>query len=438
MKIDNCLKVIEKTHKYSWKNFEYFPLAVKEGKGSIIIDEDDNKFIDFLSSASSLNLGSSHPVIVKAIKDQVEKITQYTLGYFPNEQAAEYSRLITSVYPGGVKTKIAYANSGSEAIDTAIKYCRAFTKRQKIISFINSYHGTTFGSIAISGCTHLMKKGMGPLLPEVFFFPFFGNNVSDEVAEKESTKQLEDAFEKYLPPEEVAGVFIELIQGDAGILPGHPIFIKKLYNLCKKYGILFIVDDIQQGFFRTGKMFSCENFEGIIPDGMALGKSFGAGLIGSCFIAREEIINALSSPGHCSTFAGNSITCAAGIAAFGVYYSKEFQDLLESNIKLIEKLLEEIKKKQPEIVKEIRGIGMSRSIVLDEKGDKTMPYKIIFRCYEKGLIIITLAGNVLRIQPPLNIPPELLEKGFNIINEAIEDFKAGKISDDVLKYKNTW
>ena len=438
MKIDNCLKVVEKTHQYCWQNFEYFPFAIKAGKGSILIDEDDNEFIDFLSSASSLNLGSCHPTITKAIKDQIENITQYTLGYFPNEKAAEYARLMTSVYPGGVKAKIAYANSGSEAIDTAMKYCCAFTKRTKIISFINSYHGTTYGSMSISGCTNLMKKGMGPFLPDVFFFPFFGNDVTDEVAEKESTKQIEDAFEKYLPPEEVAGVIIELIQGDAGILPGHPIFIKKLYNLCKKYGILFIVDDVQQGFFRTGKMFSCEHLDGIIPDGIALGKSFGAGLFGSCFIAKEEIINSLSSPGHCSTFAGNALTCAAGIAAFGVYYSKEFQDLLASNIKLIEKLLEEIKKKQPEIVKGFRGIGMSRSIILNDKGDKTMPYKIIFRCYQKGLIIITLAGNILRIQPPLNIPTELMEKGFNIINEAIEDFKAGKISDDVLKYKNTW
>ena len=122
-----------------------------------------------------------------------------------------------------------------------------------------------------------MKNGLGPFLPEVFFFRFYGNDISDEDAERESTKDLEEAFIKYLPAKEVAAAFIEVVQGDAGILPAHPIFIKKLYNLCKKNGILFIVDDVQQGFFRTGKMFSCENYD-IIPDGMTLGKSFGSGI----------------------------------------------------------------------------------------------------------------------------------------------------------------
>ena len=184
-------------------------------------------------------------------------------------------------------------------------------------------------------------------------------------------------------------------------------------------------------------MFSCENYD-IIPDGMTLGKSFGSGIYGSCFIAGEDIIDTFGSPGHASTYAGTAVSCAAGIAAFGVYYSKEFQELLASNIKLIEKLEKELKEKQSDYIIKVRGLGMSRGIVINDKGDKNMTYKIIFRCYEKGLLVISIGGNVLRIQPPLNIPPELLEKGYNIINEAIEDYKAGKISDDVLKYKSTW
>ena len=438
MKNEKSLKIINKNRNYLWKNFEYFPFVIKECKGSIIKDLDDNEFIDFLSSASSLNLGSSHPVVTKAIKEQLDKFTQYTLAYIQNEQAGEYARLLTSVYPGGIKTKVAYANSGSEANDAAIKYARAFNGRQKIISFINSYHGTTYGSITISNCTNLMKKGMGPFLPEVFSFPFYGKDISDEFAEKESTKQIEEAFEKYLPPEDVSAMIIEIVQGDAGIIPAHPIFIKKLYNLCKKYGILFIVDDVQQGFFRTGKMFSVENYEGIIPDGITLGKSFGAGLIGSCFIAREEIIDTFGSPGHALTLAGNAITCAAGIAAFGVYYSEEFQKLLKSNTELLEKLGKELKLKQPEVIGKVRQLGVNMGIDLNDKNDKNMTYKIIFRCYEKGLLLISIAGNTLRIQPPLNIPSELLEKGFQIINEAIEDYKNGKISDEVLKNKNIW
>ena len=438
MKNEKSLQIMKKNSNYCMKNFEYFPLVIKEGKGSIIKDVDDNEFIDFLSSASSLNLGSCHPVITKAIKEQLDRFSQYCIAYIPNEQAGEYARLLTSVYPGGVKAKVAYTNSGSESVDTAIKYSRAFTGRQKIISFLNSYHGTTYGSISASGCTSNMRKGMGPFLPEIFIFPFYGNNVSDEVAQKESTKQMEEAFERYLPPREVAAIIIETVQGDAGILPAHPIFMKKLYDICKKYGILLIIDDVQQGFFRTGKMFSVENYEGIIPDGMALGKSCGAGLFCACFIAREEIINTFGSPGQVSTYAGNALSCTAGIAAFGIYYSSEFQNLLKSNIKLLDKLGKELKQKQPEIVDSVRGIGMSMGVVINDKNDVNMTYKIIFRCYEKGLLMISIAGNILRVQPPLNTPPELLEKGFNIINEAIEDYKNGKISDEVLKYKNSW
>ena len=288
MKSEECRKIIEKNHKYLMENFEYFPIVVKEYNGSIITDYDNNTFIDFLSSACSMNLGGKHPDITKAIISQLNKFSQYIMGYIPNYEAGEYARLLTSVYPGGIKAKVAFTNSGSEANDTAIKYARAFTKRQKIISFINSYHGTTYGSISISGCTNRMKNQIGPFLPEVHLFKFYGNNLSDEFVEKECTKELEMAFEKYLPPEDVAVLIIEIIQGDGGILPAHPIFIKKLYNLCKKYGILFIVDDIQQGFFRTGKMFSIENYEGIIPDGLTLGKSFGAGLVGGCFMGGKK------------------------------------------------------------------------------------------------------------------------------------------------------
>ena len=234
MKVDNCLRILNENDKYLMQNLRYFPLVIKSIKGSIITDEDDNQFIDFLSSAASLNLGSCHPVINKAIKEQLDLFSNYILNYIANDKAGQYAKLLTSVYPGGVKAKVAYANSGSGANDLAIKYARAYTKRYKLISFINSYHGSTFGSISISGSTIRMRNNMGPFLPEVFFFKFYGNDVSDEIAEKESTKEMEEAFEKFLPPKEIAAVFIEAVQGDAGILPAHPIFIKKLYNLCKK------------------------------------------------------------------------------------------------------------------------------------------------------------------------------------------------------------
>jgi len=437
MKIDKCLQVIDEKEKYLMRNFQYYPIVIKEAKGSIITDLDNNKFIDFLSSASSLNLGSSNEILTKAIKNQLDKFSQYCIGYIANEQVIEYAKLLTSVYPGGIKAKVSFANSGSEANDTAIKFARAYTKRQKIISFLNGYHGSTYGAISISSCTNKMRNNFGPFLPEVYIFPFYDIDINNEIVERESTKEIEKAFENYLPAKEVAAIFIEIVQGDAGILPAHPIFIKKLYNLCKKNGILFIVDDVQHGFFRTGKMFSIEHYD-IIPDGITLGKSFGAGLVGSCFLAKAEIIDVIGVPGQVFTLMGNALTSTAGIAAFNIYYSKEFQEILEKNIKLFDNLGKDMKKKQPEFVTKVRNIGMSMGVEINNKNDPNATYKIIFRCYEKGLIMVSIADNVLRIQPPLNIEEELLKKGFNIINEAIEDYKNGKINDEVLKYKQTW
>ena len=437
MKIDKCLQVIDEKEKYLMRNFQYYPIVIKEAKGSIITDLDNNKFIDFLSSASSLNLGSSNEILTKAIKNQLDKFSQYCIGYIANEQVIEYAKLLTSVYPGGIKAKVSFANSGSEANDTAIKFARAYTKRQKIISFLNGYHGSTYGAISISSCTNKMRNNFGPFLPEVYIFPFYDIDINNEIVERESTKEIEKALENYLPAKEVAAIFIEIVQGDAGILPAHPIFIKKLYNLCKKNGILFIVDDVQHGFFRTGKMFSIEHYD-IIPDGITLGKSFGAGLVGSCFLAKAEIIDVIGVPGQVFTLMGNALTSTAGIAAFNIYYSKEFQEILEKNIKLFDNLGKDLKKKQPEFVTKVRNIGMSMGVEINNKNDPNATYKIIFRCYEKGLIMVSIADNVLRIQPPLNIEEELLKKGFNIINEAIEDYKNGKINDEVLKYKQTW
>ena len=185
-------------------------------------------------------------------------------------------------------------------------------------------------------------------------------------------------------------------------------------------------------------MFSIENYEGIIPDGITLGKSFGAGLVGGCFMAREEIIDCLGSPGHLSTLAGNALTCAAGIAAFNIYYSDNFQETLKKNIIKLEELGKKLNEKHQDLIAKIRNIGMSMGIELKDEKDKELPRKIIYRCYEKGLLIITLARNVLRIQPPLNIDIELLVKGFNIIEESMDDYKNDKIGDNFRKYQSSW
>ena len=426
------------------QHLSYFPLGIAKHQGAIITDMDGNEYIDFLSSASSLNLGGSHPVITKAIEKQLQKFTQYAFAYTYNEETVAYAERLTSIFPGGVKAKIAFGNCGSDGNDCAVKFARAYTGRQKIVVFLNGYHGNTYGSATMTTCSAKMHEKMGPFLPEVYAFPFYGVDKDDALVEKECLKDLENAFASYMPASEVAAVVIEPIQGDGGILPAHPIFMKKLYEMCKKNGILFIAEEVQQGFWRTGKWFSIENY-GIVPDGIIMGKSVGASLTLGAFMARSEIMDCLPAPAHLFTLGGNSIACAAGIAAFDYYKTDEFQGMLKRNTAALVEEAKNLQKKYPDVVEFVRNIGMSMGIGLYRKDaagnkvwDSNLVFKILYRCYEKGLIVISLAGHVLRVQPPLVITPEQIKKAFGIIAEAIEDYKAGRISDDVLQYQAGW
>ena len=442
MKTDLCQELVQRDKKViaPCQHLSYYPLAVAKGEGSIITDADGNEFIDFLSSASSLNLGSSNPVITKAIEEQLGKFTQYTQAYLYNEQSIAYAERLVSAYPGGVPAKVAFGNCGSDANDAAVKFSRAYTGRQKIIVFLNGYHGSTYGSATLTTCSTKMHEKMGPFLPEVYAFPFYGVDQDDATVEKECLRQMETAFASYLPASEVAAVIIEPVQGDGGILPAHPIFMKKLYEMCKANGILFISEEVQQGFYRTGKCFAIEHY-GIIPDGIIMGKSVGASLTLGAFMGKAEIMDCLPAPAHLFTLGGNSIACAAGIAAFDYYKTEEFQTLLKNNIALAEKLAADLKAKHPQIVGFTRNLGFSMGIGIqkpDGTPDQDGVFKILFRSYELGLIVISLAGYILRIQPPLNIEPAQLEKGFAILDEAMNDYEAGRISDDVLQFRAGW
>ena len=421
-------------------HLSYFPLAVAKAEGAILTDYDGNEFIDFLTSASSLNLGSSNPIITKAIRDQLDLYTQYTQAYSYSEPAVSYAERLVSVYPGGVDAKVCFGNCGSDGNDAAVKFARAYTGRTKIITFLNAYHGSTYGSATMTTCSPLIHEKMGPFLPDCFVFPYFGIDTPDEVVEKECTAQMEMAFSTWLPANEVAAVIVEPLQGDGGLLPAHPYFMKKLYELCKANGILFISEEVQQGFWRTGKMFSIEHYD-IVPDGIIMGKSIGASLTLGAFMAKSEIIDCLPAPAHLFTLGANAIACAAGKAAFDYYQTEEFQTLLKNNVALAERKAAELKEKHPQIVSFTRNLGLSMGIGVqkpDGTPDLEGVFKILFHCYELGLIVISVAGNILRIQPPLNIEPELLEKGFDIIDQSMTDFEAGKIGDEVLVHKAGW
>ncbi len=422
----------------------FYDLVVDQAKGDILVDVDNNTFIDFLSSASSLNIGSRHESVVAAITEQMNKCIQFSPVYSYNVPMIEYAEELVKLFPlrddDHSNIMISFSNCGSEANDAAIKFARAKTGRSKIIAFTNSYHGNTYGSSTLSACTSKMHEKIGPMLTDIYHFTFFGSNVSDAECEANCLREIEDAFRTYLPADEVAAVIIEPMQGDGGMLPAHHIFMRKLAEMCRNNGILLIAEEVQLAFWRTGECFSINHYldDDAYPDGIIMGKSIGGGLVLGAFMAREDTIRSLEAPAHIFTLAGNHLSCAAGLASLRYMKTEEFQSAVQRNSDVMEELAKDALLAHG-CVGFARGLGVSYGIgIVDPKTgkpDSDGAFKIVYRAYERGLILMTLAGNVLRIQPPVNISEEHLREGFIILNKAITDYENNDIPDSVLEYR---
>lgn len=417
----------------SGQHILYFPIVVDAVEGDTIVDIDGNRYIDFLSSASSLNMGGMNPQIRQAVWRQMEKCTQYCTCYTLNRPMVDYAERLTSIYPGGLPAKVFFTLSGSDAADIAYCFAKAYTKRNHFISFRNSFHGNTYASSNLSD----MEGEELPLLSNIHRFHYFHENDlvppgGDYLAE------MKDAFKKGLSPEDVAAVFIEPIQGDGGLRPANKEFMRQLYGFCKEHGILFICDEVQQAFFRSGSWFSIDRY-GLVPDGIIMGKSLGAGFPLGGFMARSEIIDSLSATVCASTMAGYHLACAAGTAQFDYMCQESFRTMLDEKSELLERLANDLVCKDKWKTKlGLSGVGFSYGLqVFDRKTgmpDRLIAFKIVFRCYELGLLIITVAGNTIRLQPPFSISKENLKKGFELLGRAMDDIDQGYTSKDMLYF----
>lgn len=414
---------------------KYYDIVIDSGHGAILTDVDGNQYIDLLASASSTNTGHSHPKVVKAIQEQAQKLIQYTPAYFANSQAARLAPRLAKLAPMSGPTEVVWGNSGSDANDAIIKFARAYTGRPYIVSFTGAYHGSTYGSMTLSSVSLNMARKMGPLLPDVVKVPFPDpwDKLPDETDEQfvdRYFKMFKLPFETYLPVEEVAAVLIEPIQGDGGIVKTPPEFMKKIYQFAKDNGILFAVDEVNQGMGRTGKWWSIQNF-GLEPDLMSVGKSLASGLPLSAVIGRKEIMESLGEPANVYTTAGNPVTTAAANATLDVI---EEENLLERSTNLGKKAKQffDEEKEKYDFIGGVRMYGLDGGIdIVDPqtgKGDTEMTTKIMYRVFELGAIIISLRGNILRFQPPLVITEEELDQAFAILDQAFAEAAAGKLS----------
>ncbi len=370
---------------------------VETAKGSYIFGKDGRKYLDFVAGVSANTLGHSHPKIVEAIKSQADKYLHVMVyGEYAQEMPVKLCQLLADATPHPLEVTY-LVNSGAEAIDGALKLAKRFTGREEIISFKNSYHGNTHGALSVSG-NEYHKREFRPLLPMVRFIGF---NVEED---------LEKITEK------TACVILETIQGAAGFLVPQHDYLKKLKTKCEEVGALLILDEIQPGFGRTGKLFSFEHF-GIVPDILVMGKGMGGGIPVGAFMSSKTIMKSLSFEpklGHITTFGGNPLVAAASYATLKEVLDAHLMDEIAEKEKLFRQLLVHPK------IKQVNGMGLMLAVNL---ASPEYTLHVAKRCMEKGLIVFwqLYRNEFLRISPPLTLSLDEIREGCQIILEVLNE-----------------
>lgn len=376
-----------------------YPLAmeVSHAIGSYIYDANDKKYLDFVAGVSACSLGHQHPRVNKAIIDQLNKYSHVMVyGEYAQHPAVQYCKLLAAHLPPALN-KIYLVNSGTEACEGALKLVRRVTGRSQLISCHNAYHGNTMGSMSVMGFEE-RKQIFRPLIPDVDFITF--NNEAD--IQKITTK--------------TAGIILESIQGGAGFIQPTNDFLAKVKKRCEEVGALMIVDEIQPGFGRTGKLFGFENYN-VVPDVVIIGKGMAGGMPVGGFIADEKYMDLLTHEpklGHITTFGGHPVIAAASLATLEEILEKDYAKQSLEKEKLFRSLLVH------PLIEEVRGIGLMLAIMTKSA---EITNEVIFKCQEKGLILFWLLfeANAIRITPPLTISEEEIKEGCTIIIEAMNE-----------------
>lgn len=370
---------------------------VEKAEGNYIYGKDGKAYLDFVAGVSANTLGHSHPKIISAIKEQADKYLHVMVyGEYAQEMPVKLCQLLAEATPEPLEVTY-LVNSGAEAIDGSLKLAKRYTGREEIISFKNSYHGNTHGALSVSG-NEYHKREFRPLLPNISFIGF---NVEEDLAKI---------------TEKTAGVILETIQGAAGFLVPENDYLKKLKKRCVEVGALLILDEIQPGFGRTGKLFAFEHY-GIVPDILVMGKGMGGGVPVGAFMSSRKIMETLShSPklGHITTFGGNPLIAAASYATLKEVLDSGLMNEMESKEKLFRELLVHPK------IKNINGKGLMFAVNL---GTPEYTLDVAKRCMEKGLIVFwqLYRNEYLRISPPLTLTDEEIRKGCAIILEVLNE-----------------
>ncbi|MDR4985978.1 4-aminobutyrate--2-oxoglutarate transaminase [Bacillus cereus] len=404
-------------------------LYVQSAKGAIITDVDGNELIDFAGGIGMQNVGHCHPKVVKAIQDQVESSIHSCFHVAPYESYIALAERLNELTPGDFKKKTMFANSGAEAVENAVKIARKATGRSAIVSFERAYHGRTLLTMSLTSKVKPYKHGFGPFASEVYKLPYpYYYRAEEGLTPEEVDAQILAYFERFMLEEvasdNIAAIILEPLQGEGGFIVPTTTFMQGVRNICDKYGIIMIADEIQTGFARTGSLFAMDHF-GVAPDLMTFSKSIAAGMPLSAVTGRADLMDA-PGPGQLGgTFSGSPAACAAALAVLDVI---EEENLVGRAVEIGARMMEVFNswKEKYELVGDVRGLGAMTAIELVKDKETKEPAAeevkaIMKETHNKGVITISagIYSNVLRFLPPLVITDEQLEEGLTILEAAI-------------------
>jgi 4-aminobutyrate aminotransferase len=410
--------------------YRYTPLVIEHAKGSYLYAVDGRRYLDFASGIAVTNLGHGHPAVLRAAHDQLDKLV-HTSVVAHHEPAIELAERIAAVAPGKLD-KVFFANSGAEAVEGAIKLARYATGRPALVAFQGAFHGRTYGALSLTASKSYYRERYEPFLPGIYHapYPYPYRNPSgpgEDATLKYVFDFIEEMLDTRVPPRNIAAFVVEPVLGEGGYVVPPAGFMPRLRSLCDAHGILLIADEVQSGYGRTGKMFASEH-TGVVPDIMTLAKSIASGLPLSAVVASSNLMDQWQPAAHGSTFGGNPVACAAGVATLEVFEREPILANASEKGGELMRRLRELQQKTPAIG-EVRGLGLMVGVELvhaDGSPDKELQKKIRQVCLDSGMVVLSCGphDNVLRLVPPLNISQAELDEGWEILSGAFQEVAA--------------
>jgi len=424
-------EIIEKDKLYTSSSYiKEYPLVIKRGEGAMIEDVDGNQFLDFMGGIAVNITGYSHPRIVEAIKKQGEKFLHICGTDFYYASFANLAERLANIAPMEGKKSIFFTNSGSEAVDTAIKLARYSTRRQFIIAFFGAFHGRTMGAISLTSSKAKQRSFFGPFLPSVYHVPYgYCYRCPYNLRYDSCGIYCAEAIEKmlcqsHMSPEEIAAVFVEPIQGEAGYIVPPPEFHQKLRRFTRKHNILLVADEIQSGMGRTGEFLAIENFN-VEPDVILLAKGLASGLPLGAVISKKKYMT-WKSGSHGSTFGGNPLACEAALVTLDLIEKRLMGNSLKMGSLLMRGLIK--LKERYSIIGDVRGRGLMIGAELVKDHKTRAPavresQEIVRQAFQKGLLLLPCGESVIRFSPPLIISAQEVNIALEIFSEVLDQYE---------------